>query len=810
MNRLERISIEPGLGAYIVREQPRGIFESLALLDAILDMKLCGVRLALCIGVASMWGCASDTANSTQEVADGIFAELGAPLPSATPEQTAAFNRGREVALHRFTPEGGLGPEFNVTFCAGCHEKPAFGGTASHYRSFLLVGDELSPDTVVPRGKNGVQRHFSLESGRAASDPLTNVSATRSPIPFFGAGLLAEIPHTEILSHADPDDLDKDGISGRANYDGMLVGRLGRKAQTARIELFVRGPLFNHMGITSDPLSPQRRADLPTLAPTPVTADPSAGVGVLVAAQAVIPDESTVDLDDTPDPELSEAELFDLVSFASLLAAPKPDEPTAQTERGRAVFEGVGCAKCHLPSLHGPRGPIPAYTDLLLHDMGEGLADRFPMQEASGSEFRTQPLWGIAAASPYLHDGRAQTIDEAIRWHGGEAGSIRDAYSARSANDREDLIAFLESLGGSAQSTAGLLPPGAEIPGAGEYGAPVSGLDAQQRELFEQGRALFDRDFGFSEGVGPRFNGDACRSCHFDPIIGGAGPAGVDVMRQGILIGDTFLEPSTGTALPRHAVDPLRPEPDADANFFERRQAPTTLGLGLLERIPRRTIEDLADPNDENGDGIAGRVHVLDDGRLGRFGWKANVPSVRDFVRDAFAGELGMTVPDEPGSAFGLEEDDDETQEPEADASTIDAITAFIAFLAPPPRSRLDVRLEDRGGALFRTIGCGGCHVPTLQTWDGLEVHAYTDLLLHDVAPPDALGIEEGDAGMHDFRTPPLWGLGRTAPYLHDGRASTIERAIEEHAGEASAARDEVANLSATDREALLAFLRSL
>jgi CxxC motif-containing protein (DUF1111 family) len=89
-------------------------------------------------------------------------------------------------------------------------------------------------------------------------------------------------------------------------------------------------------------------------------------------------------------------------------------------------------------------------------------------------------------------------------------------------------------------------------------------------------------------------------------------------------------------------------------------------------------------------------------------------------------------------------------------------------------------------------------------------VHAYTDLLLHDIADPDALGIEEGEAGIHDFRTPPLWGLGKSAPYLHDGRASTVEDAIAAHAGEAAAVRDEVGDLSATDREALFAFLRSL
>jgi CxxC motif-containing protein (DUF1111 family) len=756
---------------------------------------------------ALSFGCASD---ATVPIADGIFGELGAPLPSATPEQLASFERGREAALHRFTPKEGLGPEFNLTFCAGCHEKPVFGGGASHYRSFLLVGDELAPDTVVPRGKNGVQRQFSLETGRAPSDPLTNISATRNPIPFFGAGLLTEIPDTEIVSHADPDDADGDGISGRVNYDGMLIGRFGRKAQTARLELFVRGPLFNHMGITSNPLSDAQRAALPVFKAPREVPSTTNGIDAIVRKQAVIPDEATIDLDGVPDPELSEAELFDLICFASLLAAPEPDALTAQTRRGEATFDEIGCDGCHLPSLRGPRGAIPAYTDLLLHDMGDDLEDRFPMGDATGREFRTQPLWGIAAASPYLHDGRAETIDEAVRWHGGEATSIQEAYVALSPDARQDLIAFLESLGGKAQATAGLLPADAEIPGAGEYGAPLPGIDAAQRGLFEQGRVLFDRDFGFSEGVGPLLNGDSCRSCHFDPVIGGAGPSGVDAMRQGAFTGFVFSPPSAGTALLRHAVAPVRPEADAEANFFEPRQTPSTLGLGLLERIPRDAIEALADPGDEDRNGIVGRMHVLDDGRLGRFGWKANVPSVRDFVRDALTGELGMTVPAEPGLSFGATEDDDETPDPEADANTIDAITAFVALLAPPPRSRVDATIEDQGEATFNEIGCADCHVPTHQTLDGIEVHAYTDLLLHDIAEPDALGIEEGDAGIHDFRTPPLWGLGRSAPYLHDGRASTVEEAIAHHAGEASGARNEVANLSAANREALFAFLRSL
>jgi CxxC motif-containing protein (DUF1111 family) len=750
------------------------------------------------LAVASGLGCDS----SVEPMAAGVFGELGEPIPSATPEEREAFERGRAVALRRFTPDDGLGPEWNVTFCGGCHEKPVFGGGASHYRDFLLVGDELDTDVVVPRGKNGVQRQFSLTEGRAPSDPLTNLSATRNPLPFFGAGLLAEISDEEIARRADPDDLDGDGISGRVNIASGRVGRFGRKAQTARLELFVRGPIFNHMGITSEPLSEERRAALPMMRAE--ASAPFAAVEVPAAKQAVIPDEPTVDLDEVPDPELSEDELFDLLSFVLLLAAPAPDPASVTSERGRILFGRIGCEGCHVAVLQGPRGELPVYSDLLLHDMGDALADRFPMGAATGREFRTQPLWGVYAVGPYLHDGRASTLDEAIRWHGGEAAMSKEAYVALESSERADLIAFLQSLGGAAQRSDGLVPPDLGIPSAGEYGAPADFAGAEERLRFERGRALFDRDFALSEGVGPDFNGDACRSCHFDPVIGGAGPGGVDAIRHGTLSGGLFTPPNQGTALPRHSTSQTRPEPPSDANVFERRQTPTTLGLGLLERIPRATIEALAARSAD------GRAHVLSDGRLGRFGWKAEVPSIREFVRDALSAELGLTVPEEPGASFGRTSDDDAVEDPEVSSEDIDRITDFIALLGPPPRTRTHPALEDEGAALFEQIGCATCHVPELRTAAGAPVAAYTDLLLHRVLPEDEPGIEEGDAGIRDFRTPPLWGLARSAPYFHDGRASTIRAAIEAHAGPASEPRDRFAGLDNEAQAAILAFLASL
>jgi CxxC motif-containing protein (DUF1111 family) len=280
-------------------------------------------------------------------------------------------------------------------------------------------------------------------------------------------------------------------------------------------------------------------------------------------------------------------------------------------------------------------------------------------------------------------------------------------------------------------------------------------------------------------------------------------------MRQGILRSGDFTEPDGGTALLRHSTSGVRPEPSAEVNVFERRQTPTLLGLGLLEQIPRETIEALADPDDSNGDEVRGRAHVLPDGRLGRFGWKAIVPSVREFVRDALSEELGLTVPNDAASSFGVSADSDSVSDPEIDDATIDAMAAFIELLAPPPRTRMDPALEDEGEALFESFGCASCHVPALETAEGFEVRAYTDLLLHQVTVNEA-GVEQGEAGMNDFRTPPLWGLQATAPYFHDGRAHSMEAAIAEHDGEARNARNRYENADPSERAALLAFLASL
>ena len=217
-----------------------------------------------------------------------------------------------------------------------------------------------------------------------------------------------------------------------------------------------------------------------------------------------------------------------------------------------------------------------------------------------------------------------------------------------------------------------------------------------------------------------------------------------------------------------------------------------------------------ADPEDADGDGISGRVAWVDGARLGRFGHKAQVPSVAEFVRDAIAAELGMTLPWVKELTFGALHDNDAIADPELGLPFADSLLFYLRNLAPPPRATdADPLAVAAGAKVFAQVGCDRCHVPALPGAKG-PVPLFSDLLLHQILPPGALGIEEASAGMGEFRTAPLWGLRATAPYLHSGAADTISQAIELHDGEAVAAREAFKALKPADRANLLALLGSL
>lgn len=776
---------------------------------------------------------------------EDVFGKLGDAMPRATAEQQETFDRGQQVALKRFDRSTGLGPAFNVVSCAGCHERPTPGGSSTLYRSFFIGANITDDGAFVPTlsaGKaGGILRVYNygplLEDFELADEfrPVvpesTTIFAQRNCIPFFGTGLIAELSDEEIMSRADPDDLDGDGISGRINTetgddDVPVLARFGRKAQVSSIESFIRGPLFNHMGITTDPLTEELRGQLPV---DSRLAEDSTAMRLLVSDkdarnfQVGAEKGPNSDNDGVPDPEMTPEELFDLISWAMLLAAPQAEELTDQGRRGRQLFEDSGCAACHVPVLNGPGGGIPIFSDLLLHDMGPELADGLQQGDATGSEFRTQPLWGIASVGPYLHDGRAETLNTSILAHGGESQASRDLYAALTADQQADIDEFLLSLGGRDQFSTGLVPPNSPILEVGAYGGPRRPLTDDEAERFVIGRELFDRDFGFETGIGgiggegrTRFNGDSCRACHFDPVIGGSGPADVNVMRHAI-INDAgeFVAPAIGTIFHKQTTDlKLALLPQDGVNLFEHRQPPHNFGLGLMDLITRETIEANADPDDDDDDGISGRISLTDDGRVGRLGWKAQVPTVAEFTRDAMAAEIGLTVEAQDGLTFGIINDNDSIEDPELSAAEAEDLTFFISMLAPPPRQDgADDADALAGETLFDTIGCTKCHIPSLVAEvDGemMDVPLYSDILLHQILADGSLGIEDTSAGMQEFRTAPLWGLSQTAPYFHTGEADTIEDAIMLHEAEGAASRDAFNALSDEEKAQVLVFLNTL
>ncbi|NRA96153.1 MAG: hypothetical protein HRU14_08100 [Planctomycetes bacterium] len=354
------------------------------------------------------------------------------------------------------------------------------------------------------------------------------------------------------------------------------------------------------------------------------------------------------------------------------------------------------------------------------------------------------------------------------------------------------------------------------VPPVGAEGGPLFPLSGGQLASWINGRRVFDRDFESDDGVGfPDFNGDSCRGCHQDPAIGGAGGLDLNVSRFAFDNGGAgpFMNLPGGQLNHRfrRPDSPGREDPPATADVFEQRQAPSILGLGLIELVPESEILANADPNDANGDGVFGHarfVNINGVDELGRFGWKAGVPSLLDFANDAMSNEVGITVPD-VSRGFGFATDADGFPDPEITLGEIQDLSFFMSNLAAPPRGGATSPLVANGEALFSQIGCDLCHVPMLNSTVG-PIFPYSNFLLHSVAPPSFRGMEEPSAPAGFYRTPPLWGISKTGPYMHDGSAETLMDAIFAHRGEASVVNAMFTNLSAGEKTELLAFLNDL
>lgn len=378
------------------------------------------------------------------------------------------------------------------------------------------------------------------------------------------------------------------------------------------------------------------------------------------------------------------------------------------------------------------------------------------------------------------------------------------------------LLAFTLGGPGAAVSAQGI-PIGGPVPAVGELGGPRRALNPEELARFRRGRLIFDKPMHRSRGLGlPQMNGDSCRACHQDPVVGGAGGLELNVSRFGRDEGGagpfTNLPGGQMASKLHPPYTPGREEHSTNADVFEQRQSPAVFGAGLIESLYDAAILENEDPLDANRDGIFGVARRVDVGggvlEVGRFGWKAQVPTLADFARDAMGNELGITTPD-GGRGFAVLADQDAVPDPELRPDELADLTFYMQELGPPLRRANDSARVAVGEMLFEQVGCAICHVPTLAGPTG-PVPLYSNLLLHDVMPDGFRGMAEPGAGVGLYRTPPLWGVRFTPPYMHDGRAETLEDAIEAHEGEAETVRQNFEQLTPNDRRALVRFLRSL
>ncbi|WP_406697514.1 di-heme oxidoredictase family protein [Singulisphaera sp. Ch08] len=420
------------------------------------------------------------------------------------------------------------------------------------------------------------------------------------------------------------------------------------------------------------------------------------------------------------------------------------------------------------------------------------------------------------------------------------------------------------------------------LPDLAEAGSPGS---KPPNVIVELGKQLFERKWIANDprchngdGLGPVFNEASCVACHNLGGVGGAGSNARNVVIVApITTGRLGIEgtqaeqarrlaeivkfetgfPVAGSVVLHKAG--TRPAYDVWKTWLlakefpmftlrkSERNTPSLFGTGLIDALPDSVLEEVERRQTAIDSEISGRVCRLKDGRIGRFGWKAQIPSLEEFVLTACSVELGLEVPGhhqsiDPSSSLKSKT---QGQVAELDLTSGDcvALVSYIRSLPTPvqiePVSRAVSEKWLEGGALFKSIGCATCHLPTLGNIDGI----YSDLLLHDLGPansdsgayysepieersdlvvasaaPADSNLEKGaskpkpviGAESVEWRTPPLWGLRDTAPYLHNGGAKTLEDAIAQHRGEGSGAAARFARLSGMEQGKIRGFLMSL
>ncbi len=362
----------------------------------------------------------------------------GDPVVGITPREFQEFRLGLEDFREVEEASDGLGPLFNGTGCAVCHNVPAIGGSSPMTELRAGVRDPDGTFRVV--GGTTLFQMFSLPDHRcqAVIPAEVNVIARRASIPLFGVGLVEAIADETLLALEDPFDRDRDGISGRAAVivdqatGQRRVGRFGWKAQIATLLTFSGDAYTNEMGITNDVFPDE----------------PRGGISEARLREC----DKLKDPEDVVDPRTGRRAIDNFEAFMKFLAPPPRGPITEEARIGEQVFAEVGCASCHVPTLTTGanasaslnRKTLAPFSDFLLHELGTG--DGIEQGAAEPDEIRTPALWGLRLRRPLLHDGSAATISEAVRRHGGEAAGVMERYNRASEPMRRALLAFLDSL----------------------------------------------------------------------------------------------------------------------------------------------------------------------------------------------------------------------------------------------------------------------------------------------------------------------------------------------------------------------------
>lgn len=417
------------------------------------------------------------------------------------------------------------------------------------------------------------------------------------------------------------------------------------------------------------------------------------------------------------------------------------------------------------------------------------------------------------------------------------------------------------------------------------FGVQGKNLKREESRLFQSGNELFRTNWLAApasveslDGLGPVFNASSCGSCHFKDGRA-APPDEPNGTRFGLLWrlnsgeknphGGPVPHPVYGGQIQDHALPGVMPEANIEIQYdtirglyadgtpyilykpnyrltelaygeidekykLSPRIAPQVAGLGLLENIPEADILANEDVDDRDGDGISGKANYVWNVRegkktLGRFGWKANQPSLIQQTAGAFNGDMGLTTSFFPEDEFSPYQEAQNPElhdggSPEISDRQLVRIELYLKSLAVPAKRNMDKPEYIKGRALFYDLGCESCHKASYTTGNdddiaalnGQKVYCYTDLLLHDMGEGLADDCPDYEATGMEWRTPPLWGIGliktvnKHTRLLHDGRARNTEQAILWHGGEAEASKDKFTKLTAAERGALILFVESL